>query len=210
MRTSRRGPRAALLLTAALTASALLSGCGDDDPVSERADRAASTTSGAGDGVTAPEEPAASSDDAPAFEGGVEPVTADASGDAALTVTAIRVGAHDDHDRVVLELGGTGTPGWDVRYVDQAASQGSGDAVEVAGGEVLQVTVSGVRYPYETGLPEFTGGPVTGPGTTSVAEVVWDATYEGTSVAFVGTRERAPFRVELLTGPTRLVVDVAR
>ncbi|RBY93318.1 hypothetical protein DQ241_02625 [Blastococcus sp. TF02A-30] len=195
-------------MTAALTASALLSGCGDDDPVSERADRAASTTSG--DGVTASQESASPSSDAPAFEGGDEPVTADPSGDAALTVTAIRVGAHDDHDRVVFELGGTGTPGWDVRYVDQAASQGSGDAVEVAGGEVLQVTVSGVRYPFETGLTEFSGGPVAGAGTGGVTEVVWDATFEGTSVAFVGTRERAPFRVELLTGPTRLVVDVAR
>jgi hypothetical protein len=37
---------------------------------------------------------------------------------------------------------------------------------------------------------------------------VWDTTFEGTSVAFVGTTEETPFRVYLLEDPTRVVLDV--
>ncbi|WP_441300214.1 AMIN-like domain-containing (lipo)protein [Blastococcus sp. PRF04-17] len=125
-----------------------------------------------------------------------------------MTVSDIRVGRHDGFDRVVFEVDGTGTPGWDVRYVDQAFSQGSGDAVDVAGDAVLQVTLTGAAYPFETGVEEFTGGPVRG-GTDVVTEVAWDATFEGTSVAFVGTAATVPFRVYQLTGPTRVVVEVA-
>ena len=42
-----------------------------------------------------------------------------------------------------------------------------------------------------------------------VTEVVWDSTFEGTSVAFVGARGQTPFRVYLLDDPTRVVLDVA-
>ena len=34
-------------------------------------------------------------------------------------------------------------------------------------------------------------------------------TVEGQALAYVGTRSTAPFRVYALTGPSRLVVDVA-
>lgn len=189
----------------------LLGACGGDDDASasDRTDAASSTSAEETGAVSMPED-AGTEPDATDLPAAADPATADPSADAALTVTGIRVGAHDGYDRVVFDLGGAGTPGWDVRYVDQAASQGSGDAVDVAGDAVLQVTISGVRYPYETGQVEFSGGPVTGPGTAAITEVVWDATFEGTSVAFVGTPERAPFRVELLADPTRLVVDVAR
>jgi hypothetical protein len=50
---------------------------------------------------------------------------------------------------------------------------------------------------------------VTGAGTETVTEVVFDATFEGTTVAFVGARSRAPFRVYLLENPTRVVIDVS-
>jgi hypothetical protein len=96
-----------------------------------------------------------------------------------------------------------------VRYVDSGLSQGSGEPVDVAGDAVLQVTLTGAGYPYDTGVEEFSGGPVTGADTEVVTEVVFDATFEGTSVAFVGTAERSPFRVYLLQNPTRVVVDVA-
>ena len=134
----------------------------------------------------------------------------DASADASVTVSDIRIGRHDGFDRVVFEVGGTGTPGWDVQYVDAATSQGSGDPVDVAGDAVLQVTLTGAGLPDATGVTEFSpSGPVTGAGTTNVTEAVFDATFEGTTVTFVGTHQRTPFRVYLLQGPTRVVVEVA-
>ena len=58
-------------------------------------------------------------------------------------------------------------------------------------------------------LTEALGLALPGNGTQTVTEVAWDATFEGTSVAFVGTTGEAPFRVYALEDPTRLVVEVA-
>lgn len=217
--------RRAAVYPSLLLAAALVAGCGNGDPAtspsasageaSATATASATPASGAentgaentGAGNTGADDPGA---EAPPFRGGTQPATGEASADARVTVSEIRTGRHDGFDRVVLELGGTGTPGWDVRYVDEAYSQGNGDPVEVAGDAVLQVTVTGAGYPYETGVEEWTGpDPLPGNGTRTVTEVAWNATFEGTSVAFVGTAGKAPFRVYALEDPTRVVIEVA-
>jgi hypothetical protein len=207
--------RPAAVCPSLLLATALLAACGNSTPATSPSASTGEATSSSS-ASSAPTSAAASSaaeetgTDTPSFEGDTQPATREASADALLTVSDIRTGRQDGYDRVVLELGGTGTPGWDVRYVDQASSQGSGDPVEVAGEAVLQVTVTGVGYPYDTGVEEWAGpNPLPGNGTQTVTEVVWDATFEGTSVAFVGTRGQAPFRVYALEDPTRVVVEVA-
>ena len=201
-----------LLLTAAL-----LAGCGNAATVttpSASTGEASSPATGSASPGTGSAAPSPAADDgatdAPPFEGGTEPVTREASADALVTVSDIRTGRQDGYDRVVLELGGTGTPGWDVRYVEQVWSQGMGDPIEVAGDAVLQVTVTGAGYPFDTGVEEWAGpDPLPGNGTQTVTEVAWDATFEGTSVAVVGTTGEAPFRVYALEDPTRIVVEVA-
>lgn len=208
-----RRPRPAPSLLAAVVAGAvLLSGCGGDEPTEPASAGSTTVSSGAAEpgGVDGTDDDDGAAAEAPEFPGDAEPDTADPSADARLTVSDIRIGRHDGFDRVVFEVGGEGTPGWDVRYVDAASSQGSGEPVEVAGSAVLQVTLTGMGYPYDTGVDEWSSsGPVTGEGTQTVTEVAWDATFEGTSVAFVGTSAEAPFRVYLLEGPTRVVVEVA-
>jgi hypothetical protein len=120
------------------------------------------------------------------------------------------MGRQDGFDRVVFEIGGRGTPGWNVRFVDEAAAQGSGDPIDVEGGAILQVTLQGMGLPFETGADEWSGpDPLTSGDTETVTEVAWDGTFEGTTVAFVGLREQTPFRVYSLTDPTRIVLDVA-
>jgi hypothetical protein len=198
------------LLAAVLAGSALLSGCGGDEPT----DSASATSTPVASGAAEPGGVDGTDDDGAAaasdFPGDAEPDTAEASAGARLTVSDIRIGRHDGFDRVVFEVGGEGAPGWDVRYVDAAGSQGSGEPIDPAGEAILQVTLTGMGYPYDTGVEEWSSsGPVTGDGTRTVTELVWDATFEGTSVAFVGTTGEAPFRVYLLEGPTRLVVEVA-
>jgi hypothetical protein len=202
-----------LALALALTACG---GDGDDD--------AAPSTSAASSAPSSPaDEPAdggegdgsGNTDDdgdenAAPFPANTEPDTADASSDALLSVTDIRIGRHDGFDRVVFETDGTGTPGWDVRYVDSANSQGSGEDIEVDGGAILQVTIHGVGYPADTGVDEYSGPDRLASGDTEVVtEVVWDSTFEGTSVAFAGVTEETPFRVYLLEGPPRVVLEVA-
>jgi hypothetical protein len=163
-----------------------------------------------GDSGEAPPDTGDDGDDsAPPFPANTEPDTGEASADALLSVTDIRIGRHDGFDRVVFEVAGTGHPGWDVRYVDEASGQGKGDNIPVEGRAILQVTITGVGYPTETGIEEYDGSAnLPGNGTEIVTEVVWDTTFEGTSVAFVGTTEQTPFRVYLLEAPVRVVLDV--
>ena len=207
----RNRPRtAAALLLSLLTAPVLLTGCGGGGQSSaERmtAGQTAATESAAVEEATTAEDGATA---APSFSANAGPVTADPSPDAAVTVSDIRVGRQDGFDRVVFEVRGTGTPGWDVRYVDVASSQGSGEEVDVAGDAVLQVSLTGAGYPYDTGVEEFSSsGPVSAADAVVVTEVVFDATFEGTTTAFVGTTRQAPFRVYLLQDPARVVVEVA-
>ncbi|MGZ4620513.1 MAG: AMIN-like domain-containing (lipo)protein [Blastococcus sp.] len=202
-----------LLLTASFLGSALLAGCTAARQADPAASGASTSTSGAPasgrtSGGTVAGTDAVTS--APPFHADVRPDASAASADAQVTVSAIRIGAHDGFDRVVFELGGKGTPGWDVRYVDRAESQGSGKPVAVAGDAVLQVWVTGSGYPYDTGVKEYSGPrPLATAGTQAVTQVVFDGTFEGTTEAFIGTAAKTPFRVYALSNPTRIVVEVA-
>jgi hypothetical protein len=159
--------------------------------------------------LTPPSPPAVPPTLLPPFPADASADFADPSPDALLTVTAIRIGRQHGYDRVVFELGGTGAPGWDVRYVDQPRSQGSGEPVHVAGEAALEVTITGVGYPGDTGVQEYSGPDRQSAAATEViTETVLDSTFEGQTVAFVGTTRQAPFRVYRLLDPPRVVVEV--
>ena len=212
-RVSTRSRTVALVLSSLLVGPATLAGCGENVGTDSASSGSSASSDRSGTPSTAPaadgDTTGDGSSDAPSFPGDAEPDTAEQSPNASVTVTDIRLGRHDGFDRVVVEVGGEGPPGWDVRYVDEAASQGSGDPVDVPGDAVLQVTLTGAGYPYDTGLEEYAGGPLSATDTEVVTEVVFDATYEGTTVAFVGTASRTPFRVYALENPARVVVEVA-
>ena len=192
-------------LVASLT---LLVGCAGGGGSDTASSAGAATTGSSAPGSTAPapEEPAQESE----FPADTEPDSSEPSQDARLTVGDVRLAAQDGFDRLVFELGGTGTPGWDVRYVDQPTADGSGAPVAVEGEAYLQVSITGAGYPFETGVEEYAAsGPLTAPGAGSITEAVFDGTYEGVTSAFVGTQDQRPFRVYLLENPTRVVVEVA-
>ena len=203
-----------LVLAVVLTACG---GDGDDGTAAPSSSTPASSSAADGSGTddgdsgeAPPDTPDDGGDTASPFPANTEPDTGEASADAMVTVTDIRIGRHDGFDRVVFETDGTGTPGWDVRYVDAANSQGSGDDIQVDGGAILQVTINGVGLPADTGVEEYSGPDrLTSGDAEVVSEVVFDSTFEGTTVAFVGVTEETPFRVYLLEGPARVVLEVA-
>ncbi|WP_280391473.1 AMIN-like domain-containing (lipo)protein [Nocardia wallacei] len=133
------------------------------------------------------------------------------SDDARLTVTDVRVGHHPGFDRVVYELGGTGTPGWRVQYTDRAVQDGSGKPVDVAGQSILQVQILGSAYPWDSGVTQYEGAdPVTDPDTPGIAGVYRTLVFEGATQSFIGVNaDRPAFSVDSLENPKRLVVDVA-
>lgn len=143
------------------------------------------------------------------FPGDTQADVADAVDPDGLTVTAVRAASHEGFDRVVFELSGSGTPGWRVEYVDAPTAQGSGAAIDVPGAAYLAVSLQGTSYPYDSGAEEVARGAVPVSGTDVVQGVFYDATFEGVSAAVIGTADQAPFRVYSLTGPSRVVVEVA-
>jgi hypothetical protein len=122
----------------------------------------------------------------------------------------VRVGRHRGYDRVVWQFPGRGRPAFQVRYVDEPLGDGSGDPVDVRGDAYLEVDVLAVGYP---------GADTPEPSKPSAASlagtVVADALpvyggFEGVGQSFVGVRgHQRPFRVSVLRGPTRLVVDIS-
>jgi hypothetical protein len=199
-------------LSAVLLAAVLATACSSSDDGSGSASGSSTTTSSSASSSSADGTDGTDSDggaDAPPFPANTDPDTVAASSGAQGTVRDIRTGRQDGFDRVVFELGGTGTPGWDVRYVDAPSSQASGAPVDVAGAAALQVAITGVGLPADTGVAEFAGpDPLPGTGTQTVTEVVVDTTFEGTTTAFVGTTAQTPFRVYALSDPTRVVLEV--
>src|SRR4051812_25474723 len=201
--------RRVAILSAVLLAAVLATACSSSDDGSGNASGSPTTTSSPPSSSSAGGTDGDGGADAPPFPANADPDTAEASSGAQGTVRDIRTGRQDGFDRVVFELGGTRTPGWDVRYVDAPTSQASGAPVDVAGAAALQVAITGVGLPADTGVAGFDGpNPLPGSGTRTVTEVVVDTTFEGTTTAFVGTTAQTPFRVYALSDPTRVVLEV--
>lgn len=126
------------------------------------------------------------------------------------TVVAVRCAKHWEvsphYDRVVIEINGT-TPNFlDIQYVKQLQTQGRGEAIPVEGKNILLVTFS-------PGLI-FQGGKQTIPARVKcalplVTEVVSNGEFEATVGFGIGVRPQVKpeYRVQLLTSPTRIVVD---
>jgi hypothetical protein len=166
-------------------------------------------STGAPPGTTAPRPPPGTpAGTPPPFVADTRPDTAAASPGAAVTVTDVRAGRQDGFDRVVFEVGGAGLPGWEARYVPVARSDGSGLPVDVAGDAVLQLVLTGVGLPGDTGVEPYAGPDPVPTGGAAVQEVVLDTVFEGRMVSFLGTSGERPFRVYRLQDPSRVVVEV--
>lgn len=196
---------------------AALGGCTDDaEPSPSPTPTAASTSSSPSPPPTASaSSPAATASPSPSLPAGfaVTDVTSprfpDLGGDLG-GAGIVRVGRQAGFDRVVWEFTGTGTPTYRVRYVDVPTADGSGDPVAVTGDAFLEVVITSVGIPAAgaTRPPDPTASALAG---TVVAEAnAIFGGFEGYGQSFIGVRDRErPFKVSLLTGPTRLVVDIA-
>jgi hypothetical protein len=216
----RASSRVALVALGGLTSLAALTGCGSDSPSDQQAGPSASTSAGASSPAASSSQPSAgtpsatggtsASESAPPFPANTQPDESGTLSGGRLGVTSVRVARQDGFDRVVFELAGTGTPGWRFAYVDTPAQDGSGAPFEVPGDSFLQVSISGVGYPDDTGVPAYSGPKlVTGSGTSHVQGVAVGSVFEGIFDGAIGlSGPPRPFRVFALTNPTRVVVDV--
>lgn len=199
------------LLALALLVGA--AGCSDDsvddaDPTIASAPAASSAPTTGAPTATGTAIPEAS---APLSTADTLPDDGGAGSGNGLGLTGVRTARQPGYDRVVFDLGGTGTPGWRVEYTTSPTYEGSGEPVTLTGTVFLQVILRGVGLPYDTGLAPF-GDSTTrlpGTGTRGVAEIAPGGVFEGEQQAFIGlTGAKRPFRVFALANPARVVVDV--
>lgn len=125
-----------------------------------------------------------------------------------------RSGEHGCFDRLVLDVRGE-LDGYDVRYVSQVYTEGSGAAVPVRGGADLRIVI---RVPVYDDAGHVTFRPDDPRELCDVSDyrtfeqVSFAGSFEGQTTIALGVRARLPFRVFVLDGPgdhTRLVIDVA-
>lgn len=120
----------------------------------------------------------------------------------------VRVAAHDDFDRIVLDFGDDALPGYRVEYVDRPVRAcGSGAVVELPGDAWLSIELSPANAHDEQGRATVTTRdlPVSLPVILRVRSTC-DFEAIVTWVAGVGAPNR--FRVLELDAPGRIVVDV--
>ena len=149
------------------------------------------------------------SDPAPAVDYSTQAAEATPGDGSYLGIKDVRIGSHDDFDRIVFEFTGEGVPGYWVRYEDMPTQQGSGRPITVAGAHKLAIDVRGTGYPFDFDMDDYPSGPVRPDDTDAIAEVVGAGTFEGSSQYVVGIDgERRPFKVFQVNNPTRLIIDI--
>lgn len=162
---------------------------------------------GTGAAPSGPDGSASPAPDEAAFPADTSPDTATAGKDAQLVLVDVRSAAHDGYDRVVLELSGTGTPGWTAQYAASAARQGSGEQITVDGSALIDINITGSAIPMQ-GDPTVSAGPIAPSGTSVVKGIFNDGTFEGITHVVLGTDGKQPFRVFFIADPPRVVIDV--
>lgn len=205
-------PAVSAALAAVLVAgTAVLSACSDDgdSPVPSTTHPAsAATVSAPGAELGTPE-----TEDGPLS--GSQPVNVLPGDGTALVAAQIRVGAHSTYDRVVVEFDGTGSPGWDVGLTDHPTADGSGLPVDFSGRQAMTIDLRGIDM-NATADRAAAGKDATPPvklakDTGAIRSVKAAGAFEGQQRVVVGLADRNPeFRVNLLSSPTRLVIDVMR
>ncbi|WP_194291515.1 AMIN-like domain-containing (lipo)protein [Cumulibacter manganitolerans] len=126
-------------------------------------------------------------------------------------ITNVRAGRHTCYDRVVVDISGSAN-GYQARYVPVVTAEGSGAPIPLRGGAYIQLVILDPAYSSSgasTYHPSDPANLVNVSGWQTLRQIAWGGSYEGYTTIAIGVRARLPFRVFVLTGPTRIVLDVA-
>ena len=123
-------------------------------------------------------------------------------------LATVRAAGHAGYDRVVFEFKGAKVPAYRIEYVREINLGESDDDLTLQGDALLQVTVNGTASDdYRPGTQTIPD-KVT-PALPQVRQLGLAEDWEGVVRVGIGLDHRAGFRVLELTGPARVVVDVA-
>jgi hypothetical protein len=123
------------------------------------------------------------------------------------TLTGLRAGRHAGFDRVVFQLDGPIPSYYSVRYVPVVRLDGSGEPLRLRGNAFLEVVVRAPTHDQDY-RPVLSPTRLR-PDFPALREVNAPGSFEGQTTAGIGVTHRVGFRVFELTGPTRIVIDLA-
>jgi hypothetical protein len=118
----------------------------------------------------------------------------------------VAAGCHPTFDRFVIR-GRFASPGYDVRYVNRIVGDGSGRPVTLLGTKRIRVLIRDARG-HTAGGSNLLPGVVT-PLCPNLRQIKKAGDFEGVVSFGLGLRRKTGFRVFRLTGPRRIVIDVA-
>lgn len=156
------------------------------------------------------EEPAATpspSDNLPAFACGL-PITGPASIGMAHTAD-VRVGAHAGYDRIVFEYFEDGTPAYRISPAREPYTKDPSDLpMTVDGSNVLEIVLNGGTKVADDGTPTYTGPASFEPSYVQLVQLVERGDFEGVNTWYLGLNGGDCLRVFVLSGPSRIVIDI--
>jgi hypothetical protein len=122
-------------------------------------------------------------------------------------VTNLRVGAHGNFDRVVIDLDGK-VPGYDVRYVRHLSHEGTGERVPLKGKKFIAIALTPAKAHDARGHSVYTGPDLEQYQFDTLRGAAFTGDFEGVVSLGLSLRERADFRVTVLHSPNRIVIDL--
>ena len=125
-------------------------------------------------------------------------------------VTDVRVGTHDDYDRVVFEFA-DGLPEMTLERAEPPFTEdASGLPIEVDGSSFLRITMPGGTKQTEDGTSSYDGPTEFAPDFPTLVQLVEGGDFEAQSTWLIGLSSEVCVRVLSLTddGAPRLVIDL--
>lgn len=126
-----------------------------------------------------------------------------------LSPVAVRAGAHDGFDRVVIEFDANGEPGWFTQLTDNPTQLASGNPLRFEGQTALVITIEGTPAPMTPELADKWAEFKTYPGAGQVREVQFVSAFEAQSQFLIGLDGPRDYSVTYLSDPGRVVIDIA-
>ncbi|HCT81610.1 MAG TPA: hypothetical protein DGG94_10000 [Micromonosporaceae bacterium] len=126
---------------------------------------------------------------------------------------AIKTEHHADHDRLILEFGGTTAPGHTIKYVSEVREDPSDRPVTLTGTAFLQIVLDGGTLdtsPRESDpnkVERYAGPRRLSPDLPLIKEVAVTGDFEAHLSFGVGLSRKADFKVQTLTAPARVVIQ---
>lgn len=128
----------------------------------------------------------------------------------AATLVSVRAASHTGFDRVVFELGVTDAiPGYHLEYIDKPVRDcGEGSAKEIAGDAWLEVRMHPANAHTEAGQPTIAFREQA-LELQVLRELERTCDFEAVTTWVLGVRSPNAYRVQELSNPPRLVIDIA-